>query len=358
MKRRTFLSLAGATAIAAPWVRKARADNGQVIVAMGSGDWLDANIAAYAEPFQEESGVEVVIVEDWFSINKLRLWNETNSTEWDVVNMGGSDIPLGQARGWLVPIDFSLFNKDELAKIDKSAVHDYGVGALFYSTVLAYWEDQFKDRPAPTNWMEFWDVEKFPGRRTLVAGELGWGSWEIALLADGVPIDQIYPMDIERAFQSLKRIKPHITRWWSDGSDLQQSFADRIIDLGSAYNGRIGNLQKQGLPIVINWNQAKLETDFWGIPKGAPNEANAQKFVEFATRAKQQAIFAEHIPYGPTNLGAYEYLKPELAKTLPSYPDNLKGQFARNYAWEAEVGTDGKSNLERLIERWSQFITE
>lgn len=55
------------------------------------------------------------------------------------------------------------------------------------------------DKPRPSSWAEFWPVDKFPGVRLLETGE--WGSegpWEEALLADGVPVDQIYPMDIDR----------------------------------------------------------------------------------------------------------------------------------------------------------------
>lgn len=357
MKRREFMGVAAGAAVAAPMImtRRARAA-GEVIVAMGAGDWLDANVLAYAEPFEEETGISVVVIEDWFNLNRLKLWNETGSAEWDVVNMGGSDIPIGTERDWLVPIDYSIYRPEELERIDPAARYDRGVGALFYSTVLAYWKDQFPNG-APANWAEFWDVERFPGNRTLVSGENGWGSWEIALLADGVPMDQLYPLDIDRAMASLSRIKDHITRWWIDGSDLQQSFADRIVDLGSAYNGRIGNLQKQGMAIEMNWNQAKLECDFWGIPRGAPNVENAQRFVEFATRGKQQAVFAQAIPYGPTNLSAYDYIPEEVAITLPSHPENLKNQFARNYMWEAET-VDGKTNLERLMERWVQFTME
>src|SRR5438309_6091061 len=47
----------------------------------------------------------------------------------------------------------------------------------------------------PTTWAEFWDAKKFPGPRTLRAGVYGTGAYEEALLADGVPMDKLYPMD-------------------------------------------------------------------------------------------------------------------------------------------------------------------
>ena len=46
-------------------------------------------------------------------------------------------------------------------------------------------------------------------------------SWT-ALLADGVPMDQIYEVlnseaGIERALDKIRTIKPHIAVWWSSG---------------------------------------------------------------------------------------------------------------------------------------------
>ena len=33
-------------------------------------------------------------------------------------------------------------------------------------------------------------------------------------------------------------------------------------------------------------------------------------------------------------------------------------QFYRDYKWEAEVGPDGKTNYEVLLDRWNRFILE
>ena len=63
------------------------------------------------------------------------------------------------------------------------------------------------------------------------------------------------------------------------------------------------------------------------------------------------------IPYGPTNLNAYDHIPDDVAKNLPSYPENLKLQFARDYRWETQINEDtGKTNLETLIDRWNRWI--
>jgi len=361
INRRQFGLLAGGgvLTLAAPAIISSRvaAQDNVVVVQIGTGDWADSNIAAYAEPFEAETGIRVEKVYDWVTINRLKLWHDSGNVEWDVANLGGSTMMIAGQNGWLEPIDYSLYSDEQQNAITKEAKEEYGVGALYYSTVLTYWTDQYAQGKAPKSWADFWNVDAFPGKRTLPGGERGYGPFEMALLADGVPIEELYPLDIDRAFASLDKIKRDIVKWWLDGSDNQQLFADRFVDVGAAYNGRIGNLQKQGLDLTMDWNQGKLEMDYWGIPKGARHSENAQRFINFATRGAQQAIFAQNIPYGPTNLNAYDHIPDDVAKNLPSYPENLKLQFARDYRWETQINEDtGKTNLETLIDRWNRWI--
>ena len=56
------------------------------------------------------------------------------------------------------------------------------------------------------------DTKKFPGKRTFYKWSAP-GVIEIALLADGVPADKLYPLDLDRAFKKLDTIKSDIV-WW------------------------------------------------------------------------------------------------------------------------------------------------
>ncbi len=357
--RRRFLgelALGASTLLLAAHFQPASASE-QVIVQVGTGDWAQSMVEAYVKPFEEETGIEVVIVNDWGDANKLKLWHENGAAEWDVTFVTGVDALRAARAGHLQPIDYSVHDANILENFEEVAKGEFGVGVLAYSVVLAYYKDQFSGA-APQNWAEFWDVEKFPGKRTLPHPQTQQGPWYLAALADGVPPDQLYPLDVDRAFASLEKIRPHIVKWWQNGSENQQIFADRIADLGAAYNGRIGNLQKEGLPIEIEWSQGELEMDFWVVPSYAQNAANAQKFIAFTTRAKRQADLFTRIPYGPTNALAYDYLDEETAAMLPNNPTLASKQFYRDYNWEAEIGPDGKTNYEVLLDRWNRFILD
>lgn len=59
--------------------------------------------------------------------------------------------------------------------------------AIVYSLFIAYDASKFTSN-APNSWADVWDVQKFAGRRSLMAGT--WasdgGTFEAALMADGV----------------------------------------------------------------------------------------------------------------------------------------------------------------------------
>lgn len=77
-------------------------------------------------------------------------------------------------------------------------------------TTAANWPRQ------PASWADFWDVDKYPGKRGLRKRAVY--NLEFALLADGVKVEDVYrvlstPTGVERAFAKLSELKPHI-QWW------------------------------------------------------------------------------------------------------------------------------------------------
>ncbi|MCA1365757.1 ABC transporter substrate-binding protein [Bradyrhizobium sp. IC3069] len=361
MNRRRILQ-AGSSAVLAnamsSMAGNAWAATDDLRVVVYGGDVAKAYIDAYVKPFEAETGIKVTPITDQITSTQLELMVSTKSVTVDVVPLTqGSTIAAG-AKGLLEPIDYSIFKKDELEGILDFVKHPFGVGQQVFSFVMVCNTDKYpSDKPRPTTWADFWDVKKFPGVRTLISGRSGGeGPWEEALLADGVAPDKIYPMDVDRIFASLDKIKPHIRKWWTVGSEIQQIMTDKAADLMQSYDGRAGLVVSRGAPMAINRNQCKLQWDTWAIPKGSPNAANAQKFIEFATRAERQAALSQIYPAGPANRYAFKLLPEQLARKLASHPDYLAGSIVMNGKWYSHRGADGKTNFERLRERWNEWI--
>jgi putative spermidine/putrescine transport system substrate-binding protein len=164
-------------------------------------------------------------------------------------------------------------------------------------------------------------------------------------------MDKIYPMDIDKAYDSLSKIKPAVVKWWEAGAVPAQMLNDKEAVMAVAWNGRIAAIQANGALVEVGWKQGALRTDAWAVPKGAPNRENAMKFTAFITMPVQQARLSLLIPYGFVNNVAAEHLSAERLKVLPTAPDIKKQMFIYDSQWWAD-------NRDKVSEKWSSWLLQ
>lgn len=304
---------------------KSSSDNHVVVVSWG-GDYQAAQQEAMFKPFEEETGIKVI--EDHpVDIGKLKSMVESGNVEWDVVDALYADIPLMISQGLLEPIDYNIVSKENMLD---SAVKEYAVDIDYYSTVLSYNTEKYSDADAPKNWEDFFDLEKYPGSRSLY--KTPKTTLEIALMADGVAKEDLYPLDVDRAFAKLDEIKSDII-WWEEGAQPVQLLSDQQVVMAAAWNGRIASAIESGQSLAYTYQDGILDAESWIVPKGAKNIEAAMQFINFASQAQPQAALIEKVQYGPTNKKAFEHLDEEFAKTLPTYEENLDKQVMLDAEW-------------------------
>lgn len=323
-------------------VPEALKGEGEVILASWGGAVLDAQLVAYIEPFERLTGIKVVVAESP-DPSKIKAMVDTGNIEWDVVQLGLGDILA--LDGYWEEMDYSLFDTEN---IDSALLRPNGFAMVLFAEILAYRADAFPEPPA--GWKDFWDTERFPGSRTMpAAAQLPF--LEGAVIADGVAKDEVYPIDIDRAFAAFERIKPHVVKWWESGAQPVQMLTDNEAPLAVAFNGRIAPLRAAGAPVAIQWNEGLLAEDDWAIVRGAPNRENALKFCAFCTLPEPQAAFSTLIPYGFVNGKAAELIPEVQLAELPTAPALRPMLFQRDEVWWAQ-------NREAVIERWNEWILE
>lgn len=362
--RRTFLRGAAATSgvVAAaslfpqPTLAQSLKGSGQVVVYDGGGSWGEAKRIAFFEPFEKETGIKV-IAQPRTDTGATRASVMAGAPRYDLTILAGGSAPTFERDGLLLPIDYGYFDKRDLDAFTPVETTKFYCPHIVYSLLIAYDGAKFTG-DAPQSWSDVWDVRKFAGRRSLPTGT--WGpdgaTFECALMADGVDPSQLYPIDWDRAFKSLNRIKPSIVKWWSSGAEGPQLIIDKQIAVGSAWNGRISAANEQGAKIGFSWEQGVLQYDSWAVLKGAKNPDNAMKFLAFAARAENQAKFAQHILYAPPNSRAFEFLPEERAKLLPTSPAARKGQFVQNYEFWNALAQGGKPNNQVAVAEWERWL--
>ena len=312
----------------------------EMVFASWGGAYQDAQKKSYCDPFEKATGV--TIVQDGpASGAKLRTMVESGAPIWDVVDVTDIFLYANAGKGMFEKIDRSIVDTSD---VDPAYLHDNGVGCIVWSYNIGYNTEVFPgDRPR--SWKDIFDTERFPGKRML--RDRVYPTMEVALMADGVKIENLYPLDIDRAFRKLDTIKDDVI-WWKSNSQSQQLLTDGAVGCGLILNGRAFDLVKKGGPVGLEWNQNIQSADFFAIPKGAKNADVAQHFMNTMTTAENQATMANIIAYSPVNPNAFAGINADVRPWLSTNPDNAKQGFVINAAYWRE-------NLDELTDRWNEW---
>ncbi|MEW5724272.1 MAG: polyamine ABC transporter substrate-binding protein [Thermodesulfobacteriota bacterium] len=323
----------------------------ELVINIDGGSNLEAFKKTMFGPFEKETGIKLIF-DEGADPAKLRAMVKSGNVTWDEAEAESQDLVmiLG-AEGMLEEIDYSIVGSGlygvQLDDLYKAVVTKYGVGDGFYSTVMGYNAEKYPEGSQPKSWAEFWDVAKFPGPRALQNSP--FNNLEFALLADGVPREKLYPLDVDRAFKSLDKIKAHVKVWWESGAQPVQLLQDREVDMTSIWNGRIYMMIKEGAKVGITWNQAVLMASAWTVPKGAPHKKEAMMFIQWCMKPEPQARHAELIGYPGINKKLYDYMDPKYAAILPTYPANYEVAVLPDYEWWI-------ANRDKVTERWQTWM--
>ena len=308
----------------------------------------EAQRAAFYEPFKQATGTSVVHGSYNGDLAKLRKMVQLSHVSWDVVEVEAPELARGCEEGLYEQLDASLLG--DAADYLPGAVQPCGVGIFVWSTVLAYNGSKLKG--APQGWADFWDTQRFPGKRGL-----RWGAkynLEFALMADGVPAKDVYRVlasaeGQDRAFRKLDQLKPQL-HWWRTGVEPIRLLGDGRVVMSSAYNGRVAAAQAEQPQLALSWSGGIYDFDYWALPKGISKAEQARRFVAFASQPEAQRSFAEKIAYGPVNRQAIAALDPKVSANLPTAPANLAGGVGMDAAFWAANG----AALEERFARWAE----
>jgi putative spermidine/putrescine transport system substrate-binding protein len=321
----------------------------QITFVSQGGAYQKAQTIAILDPSAKKLGITInqdSIPDAWPT---MKAQVASGKPIWDVVDVATSFCLRGGAQGIVEKLDFSQI--PNAAAMPAEYRSPYSVAYEFYSSVLGYSLKKYPEAAsAPQTWADFWDVKKFPGRRSLRNHPLA--TLEAALMADGVAPDKLYPLDVERAFKKLDEIKPHITVWWTSGAQSAQLLNDGEVDMVMAWNGRVSALTKEGAKVTYTYNQGILQSTSLCVLKGAPNLKTAIKFLNEAVDPVHQANLPLHIDYGPANPKAFDtgVISAERVGQLPSAPGNASKQALMSYDWwTSPQGEDAEK-------RWLAFM--
>ena len=314
------------------------------------GAYQDAQRDAYFKPYMAAGNK--MAEESWDGgVGTLRAKIQGGNNNWDVVQVESEELLLGCEEGLYEKLDWQkLGGKD---KYLPDAVNECGVGAIVYSFILAYDGDKIKG-DAPKNWADFWNVQKWPGKRALRKGPKT--TLEIALMADGVAPADVYktlgtPAGVDRAFAKLDQLKANLI-WWEKGSQPPQLLASGEAAMVDAYNGRIAAANdKDKKNFKMSWVNNLYTIDSWVIMKGSPNKAEAERYLMFVNDPINQKNLPPKIPYGVTTKAATGLIDKSVLPNLATAPENIRTALYINDKFWLE-------NLDKLNQRFNAWVAK
>lgn len=310
------------------------------------GAYGAAQTEAHVKPWAIATGNGAVMLDSDNPATPIKAMVEAGNVTIDVASVEYADAIRLCDEGLLEPIDIAMLpaGSDGTPAADDflpGAVIECAVSTDIWATVFAYDTTKFTGT-VPTVAADFFDLEKFPGKRGLRKGAKA--VLEFALMGDGVAPADVYatlgtPEGLDRAFAKLDTIKGDVV-WWEAGAQPPQLLADGEVVMTTAYNGRIFNAAVgEGKPFQIVWDGQIYENEMYAVPKGAPNKQKAMEFIAYATSTEGLRAQAQYISYGPARKSSmleellYSDGKTVMAPHLPTAPANLTNALESGFAF-------------------------
>lgn len=331
-----------------------------VTVMSWGGAYGAAQNQVHLQPWAAKAGAAGVMVDSDNPAAPIKAMVEAGNVTVDVASLEYADVIRLCDEGVLEPIDPAILapgadGTPAMEDFIPGSVVECGVSTDVWANVYAYDTTKFPADNAPKTAADFFDLEKFPGKRGLKKGAKA--VLEFALMADGVPAAEVYatlstPEGVDRAFAKLDTIKSDVV-WWEAGAQPPQLLADGEVSMTTAYNGRLfAAITAESKPFQIVWDGQIYENEMYVVPKGAPNKDQAMDFIAFATTTGGLRAQAELISYGPPRKSSLKeeilFKGSEFSMAPHSPTSNLDNALASNF----EFWVDHDAELNERFQAW------
>jgi putative spermidine/putrescine transport system substrate-binding protein len=338
MDRRDFNKLLAATsAMGMVGSMPARAQGRSIRMIESGGPNGEAVEAAYIKPFSQKTGIKIVR-QSPNDLGKLRALVESGDTSVSLYELGALALQQAKAFGLLEKLDWNAIKP---LSMFPEAKDDYGMGYQFYSMLMC-WR---KGAKAPRTWAEFFDSKSFPGKRSIPNNPAY--VLPAVLLASGVSMDKLYPLDVELAFTKLRDIRKDVSVWWTAGAQPLQLLRDNEVQYAMSFSGRVVGQEDIG----YTYNQASLNISYFCVVKGtSPADTQAAYRLLYEMSVPQnQLVAARMIPYSGNSPDLEALLPKDRIDQFPTTSDNKKIQFLNDNTWWTK-------NADSIQKRWQEFV--
>jgi putative spermidine/putrescine transport system substrate-binding protein len=345
VSRRSMLQTGALAALAAPFAgslltacsskgsSKSPANQTATVTSYG-GSYNDQLTKTILSPFEKKTGIRTKLLANT-SLAGLKTQAQSGDVQWDLVEVTAPEYLQAVGEGLLEKFDYNIISDKGLPTYAKA---DYGIKYLSFLFVMAWDQTHIPDAQAPTSWTEFFDQGRYPTKRS-VYGQLSDSSvLEAARLAEGVPFDKIYPLDVDAALRYLSQHpgREKLIYHTANQEPIQQLTSGEVA-LSTSFNNRINAARKDGAKLAFAAKNGVVAGDYFVVPKGARNKEAAFRLMDFMSNdADAGADFDQTTNLTLANTPALAKLPGAVADTLPTSPTLASSILVRDDKWWAE----------------------
>ncbi|MFV9506284.1 MAG: polyamine ABC transporter substrate-binding protein [Oscillochloridaceae bacterium umkhey_bin13] len=293
--------------------------NGGTLYLYNWGDYIDPALLA---DFEAESGIRVIV--DTFETNEDMIAKvRAGGSGYDLVVPSDYAVQIMIADGLLAPLERTrLSNFDNLDPALTGLYFDrenrYSVPYLYGTTGIAYSKAAYPQ--GITSWAALFD----PAQLAPVRGKASMLDDEreapgAALHYLGASLNSTDPAALAQVRELLLNQKPYLAAY--NSGNFQRLLASGEYVIAQAFSGD-ALLARRGLEdefsgnpdiaFVIPEEGGTIWMDNLAILADSPNQANAQRLIDFLLRPEVAAQNAEYVGFLTPNRAARERLSPEL----------------------------------------------
>ncbi len=344
-RRKLVVGTAGAALVAHASLVHAQA--GPINFVAFGGSYGDAVNKHLVKAFEKESAMAVQQGVNQ-ALAPLKIQVLSKNVQWDLVELAGGDFLTGLRDDLFEPIDTSIVKMD---KVPAFARHKFGIEFALFLSGMGYDQRKVSAAEAPRTWAEAWDLNRYKGPRGLSKHVSDTPTLELALLAAGVPIDKLYPLNVDLAFDSLKKLGIKNIHWFDNNQEPVNFLQQGLGPIAQIASGRVAIANSKGDgKIGFVYNQLQLNGDYLVVPKGCKNKEAAFRLMNFIVNNDEAAVnWMKETTYALSNDRAVAMMPPEIAAKLPTSPAMQGKFFQKNFEWWGANGPAVTVRFQQLI---------
>jgi len=288
--------------------------------------WDDYITPTVAADFERELGVHLQI--DFVNSNEEVLERLRKGEVWDVCTPSDYAVHMASVRGLLAPLHHERIpNLANVGRRFQNAIFDrefqYSVPYYWGTTGWGYDKTAFAEPPA--SWKYLFD----PALRAPRRGKIGLLDdmrevFAIALIHLGVDPNSTDPEHLRRARDLILSAKADLNGFESES--YEENLASGKVVLQQGWSGDLNQVVKADprKGFVLPREGYLMFVDTFAIPKGSPNQATAEAFINYMLRPEVAAKLANENLNPVTIPDANPFIDPDvLASPGFNVPDGV-----------------------------------